>query len=81
MNNFKENNKTSVNNDFLSLFENSEFDDFDIDYLDTITFTAPSGPAKSGTIMNNESRKNLLRINEKTIQLERDRQGKNKYLA
>lgn len=75
MNTLKENNKTA-SNDFLSLFENSEFDDLDIDYLDTISFTAPSAPSK-GTNMNNDARKNLQRINDKTIQLEKDRRGYN----
>ena len=77
MNTLKENNKTA-SNDFLSLFENSEFDDFEIDYLDTISFTAPPAPSK-GTNMNNEVQNNLQRINDKTIQLEKDRRGSEKF--
>ena len=73
MNSFQEN-KQSASNDFLSLFENSEIEDFDIDYLDTISFTAPPAPV-AGAKMSNDTRNNLQRINEKTIQLEKDRQG------
>ncbi len=76
----------NASNDFLSLFENSEFDtDFDVDYLEQLnsftaapgTTAAATGPAASVTrnIMSTETRGNLQKIQEKTIQLEKERRG------
>lgn len=68
----------NTNSDFLSLFGTSAFDDIDLEYLDAINFTPPTHKLVSTTtgtsaLMNEDTRRNLKRIQDKTIQLERER--------
>lgn len=64
--------------DFLSLFEQTPFDDIDLEYLDAINFTPATNKLVTkatpvSSIMNDDLRTNLRRIQEKTQQLERER--------
>ena len=66
--------------DFLSLFEQTPFDDIDLEYLDAINFTPATNKLVTkatpvSSIMNDDLRTNLRRIQEKTQQLERERRG------
>lgn len=57
-------------NDFLSLFDNSYLDDsIDIDFLET------RNQPLATTTMNEDTRRNLRRIQEKTVELEKERRG------
>ncbi len=63
-------------NDFLSLFDNSYLDDsIDLDYLE-----AHNQPLAT-TTMNEDTRRNLRRIQEKTVELEKERRGTIKALV
>ena len=75
MKNFKETSK-NVNADFFSLFENPELDEFNIDYLEQVSF-APPAPltVTANSKQSDSSRGNLQRIQEKTFQLEKERRG------
>lgn len=69
---------TAPTSDFLSLFENTAFDDIDLEYLDAINFTPATNKLVSTTtpvsaMMNDDVRRNLRRIQDKTLQLERER--------
>jgi hypothetical protein len=71
---------TVPSSDFLSLFEQTPFDDIDLEYLDAINFTPASNKLVTKTtpvssIMNDDIRSNLRRIQDKTQQLERERRG------
>ena len=71
--NIKQDNTTTTTNtssDFLALFDNSDFEDIDLDYLDS----AALAPFTS-TTMSDETRRNLRRIQERTMELERERRG------
>lgn len=56
--------------DFLSLFDNTTLDDIDLlDYSETLALEPIS------STMNDETRKNLRRIQDRTLQLEKERRG------